>query len=58
MLWKFNDAPDTAVISSADVIDLNADICLVTHDEDDGMWQFLSANGAPDELSEARVVGL
>ena len=57
MDWLFQESPNTAVFTSKEVIDDHADICLVYHD-DDGSWQFHSANGAPDRIECARVVSM
>lgn len=56
--WPFVDPPNMAVCTTADVLERGLPIVRVTHDEDDGCWQFHSANGAPEDLQEARVVGL
>ncbi len=40
-LTPFADAPDTAVITCCHVTDDGAPVLYVSHDEDDGMWQFL-----------------
>jgi hypothetical protein len=53
--WQFEDAQNTAVITTWPVLDGREPILLVTHDEDDGGWQFLG--GTVDEASAA-VVGL
>ena len=58
MTWPFADTPNPASLTSVDILDRRMPIVLVTHDEDDGTWQFHSANGAPSSDSEARVVGL
>ena len=39
-LTPFTDAPDTAVITCCHVTDDGAPVLYVSHDEDDGMWQF------------------
>lgn len=56
--WPFADSRRVAVFTTADVLDRSLPIVHVTHDEDDGAWQFHSANGAPDDVTEARVVAL
>jgi hypothetical protein len=58
MTWPFPDAASTAALTSGDVLDRGMFVALVTHDADDGTWQFHSVNGAPTDDSEARVVGL
>jgi hypothetical protein len=54
--WPFEDPPNTAAITARSVIDDGAPILLVTHDLEDGGWQFLS--GSTEDTTEARVVGL
>lgn len=56
--WPFADPPNVAVFATSDVMDRNLPIVHVTHDEDDGAWQFHSANGAPDDPGEHRLVAL
>jgi hypothetical protein len=53
--WPFDDPPNTAAFTTSSVL-AGAPILLVTHDEDDGGFQFLPG----DEVSEsdARIVGL
>lgn len=47
---------DTEVISCCHVVDEHAPILYVSHDKEDGMWQFLC--GKEHEVSEARVISL
>jgi len=54
--WPFEDPPNTAALTTSDVLETNAPILHVAHDADDGSWQFLS--GRAVNPSEARVVGL
>ena len=56
MNWPFHDAPDVVVLTTRSVIENNDWIHYVSHDADDGAWQFLSVSGAPDDESDARVV--
>lgn len=53
--WPFADAPNTASITTRQVLD-GAPVLHVTHDADDGGWQFLC--GTSDDPADARVVGL
>jgi hypothetical protein len=53
--WPFADAPNTASITTRQVLE-GAPILLVTHDADDGGWQFLC--GTTDDPADARIVGL
>ena len=53
--WPFADKPNTASITTRQALE-GAPILLVTHDADDGSWQFLC--GTTDNPADARVVGL
>ena len=53
--WPFEDTPNTASITTRQVLD-GAPILLVTHDADDGSWQFLC--GTTNDTADGRVVGL
>ncbi len=55
-LTPFTDAPDTAVITCCHVTDDGAPVLYVSHNEDDGMWQFLC--GGEHSEDEARIVSL
>jgi hypothetical protein len=39
--WKFNDAENTAAITIRKIMNGEEPVLHVTHDEDDGAWQFL-----------------
>lgn len=54
--WPFSDAPNTATIATVNVLNRQSPILLVTHDSDDGSWQFLGAT--TDDASEGRVVAI
>src|SRR5215217_774412 len=54
--WPFEDAPNTTTITTVHVLEGTHPIRLVTHDADDGMWQFLC--GTTNEPQDGRVVGL
>lgn len=56
MEFPFEDAPNTATLTCCHVIEEDAPILYASHDEDDGMWQFLC--GAVHKESEARIVSL
>ena len=56
MEFPFKDATNTATIVCCHVLDKNKPIMYVSHDEDDGMWQFLS--GDKHETHEARIISL
>ncbi len=53
--FPFREAPDTAVITCCHVL-AGAPILRVTHDAEDGMWQFLC--GGEHDASDARVIAL
>ena len=54
--WPFEDSPNVATITTASIMDGSSWIALVSHDEDDGCWQFIGPRG-PDE-EPAKLVGL
>ena len=56
MDWTFDDPQNLAVIVSKSIIELNDWVAYVTHDKDDGGWQFHS----PGQLNadSALVVSL
>ena len=56
MNFPFNEPQNTAVITCCHIIDGNSDILFVSHDGNDGMWQFLC--GETHIQEEARVVSL
>lgn len=56
MEFPFYDSPDTAAVVCCHVLNEEAPVLYVSHDADDGMWQFLC--GKAHETSEARVVSL
>jgi hypothetical protein len=56
--WPFEDPPNTACITCKDVVWRGVPVGLVTHDDDDGGFQFLPLSGAPSDAREACVVGL
>jgi hypothetical protein len=54
--WPFEDSPNVATITTRPVMDGTSWIALVTHDEDDGGWQFIGPEGA--EMDQAMLVAL
>jgi hypothetical protein len=54
--WPFDDPSDVATITTTKVLDEGHPILLVTHDDDDGAWQFLC--GTTNDPEDGRVVGL
>jgi hypothetical protein len=57
MTWPFADPPNVAVFTSRRILDGADWIHYVTHDEDDGAWQFHPSAG-PTTEEEAAVVAL
>jgi hypothetical protein len=55
--WPFHDPPNFATITTQAIMYDNDWIAFVSHDADDGGWQFLGREGAP-HIDEAMVVGL
>lgn len=56
MKQSFDDLLNTASITCCHIIEEKMPILYVSHDEDDGAWQFLC--GKNHDVSEARVVSL
>lgn len=56
MNYPFYDSPDTAVITCCHIIEDGEPVLYVSHDSDDGMWQFLC--GKVHNTDDARVVSL
>ena len=56
MNFPFSEPENTAVITYCHIIDNGADILYVSHDAEDGMWQFLC--GGIHMQEQARVVSL
>jgi len=54
--WPFADPENQATLTVRQVVRGGAPILLVSHDADDGMWQFLSGNDV--ETEDAMVVSL
>lgn len=56
--WPFADPPNVAVFTTRAIIEDGAWIASVSHDEEDGAWQFHDAGPGPGEVTEARIVSL
>lgn len=56
--WPFADPPDVAVLTTCAIVEGRAPVLRVTHDEDDGAWQFHDGNRAPPHEADARIVSL
>jgi hypothetical protein len=55
--WPFIDPPNVAVFTDRRIVELGTWIYCVSHDRDDGAWQFHGPDGFADE-ENARVVAL
>lgn len=53
--WLFNDPPDVAAFTTLQVLEGHP-VLMVTHDDDDGAWQFLC--GTTDNADDLRMVSL
>jgi len=56
MTYKFADPKNSACISCVHVVKYSLPILYVSHDEDDGCWQFLC--GQDHNESDAMIVGI
>ncbi len=56
MKYPFMDPPNTACITCCHIMDGTDYIRFVSHDDEDGMWQFLC--GRKHETEDARLVSL
>lgn len=56
MLFRFLEDKNTMVITTKDIIEKKKEIVLVSHDEDDGMWEFL--DGADVAEENAAIISL
>lgn len=43
-MYKFSEPKNTMVITTKSIVTSDKGILLVSHDADDGMWQFLDGN--------------
>ena len=51
--WKFNDPPNVAVIARKSIFTHGDAIVYVTHDSDDGCWQFHTAQPEAVDINDA-----
>jgi hypothetical protein len=54
--WPFEQAPNTAILTTLGILEKRLPILRVTHDADDGGWQFL--DGKSLDVATARIVAL
>jgi hypothetical protein len=55
---RFSEPPNVAVITTRKVVSGDDWIAFVSHDEDDGGWQFLNSEAGPPNEADASVVGV
>lgn len=56
MRYEFIDNKNTMVITTQNIVNGEKAILLVSHDEDDGMWQFLEGEEVKEE--ETMIISL
>jgi len=54
--WPFQDPKDLAVFTTKEVLENRRPILIVTHDVEDGAWQFHSGDSMQE--SDARIISL
>jgi hypothetical protein len=54
--WPFDDPENVATMTVRQITHGGQPILLVSHDADDGMWQFLT--GGPVQMADAMLVSL
>jgi len=54
MTWPFDDPPHVVVFTTKSIAFRQRPVLLVTHDEEDGAWQFLPREGAGHEQDRER----
>jgi hypothetical protein len=57
-LFAFDEDPDVATITTRSIIAGTHAVNYVSHDEDDGGWQFLHLSEEPFSMEDAAVVAL
>lgn len=56
MQFNFQEKKNTMVITTKNILERKKEIILVSHDEDDGMWEFLDGDDVEEE--QAVIVSL
>ena len=56
MKYEFIDDKNTMVITTKNIVSKEKSIMLVSHDEDDGMWEFLEGEEVKEE--DAMIISL
>jgi hypothetical protein len=54
--WPFSDPRKVAVFTTKSILERRVPILMVTHDEEDGAWQFL--DGSTPMMEDGRIMGL
>ena len=54
--WPFEDPENVATLTLRQIVHQGRPILLVSHDSDDGMWQFLTGESA--DMADAMIVSL
>ncbi len=56
--WPFSEPESSAVFTTKSIVSGESWIHFVSHDLDDGAWQFHPPGDGPSPVAEAAVVGL
>ena len=56
--WPFKDPPNVAVFVNRRILHESAWIAYVSHDADDGAWQFHTSDSTPPRQEDATIVAL
>ena len=56
-MYKFSEPENTACMVCSHVLENNAPILYVSHDQEDGMWQFL-CGAINHETQHVKIIGL
>ena len=56
--WPFEDPPNVAVFVNRKIMEGEEWIAYVTHDADDGAWQFRTREADPPDEADAMLVAL
>lgn len=56
--WPFADPPNVLVFTTVSIADCQTWVHYVTHDEEDGAWQFHPVSNSPPSESDAAVISL
>jgi len=57
-IWQFDDPPNMAVIANRKIVSSEEWIAYVSHDGDDGAWQFHTNSPEPINENDAVLVSL